>query len=79
MEIMGMSAQALNGMNRGMEQLQRAADDVSRVQSGQVPADTGDLVQPLVAQMEGARQVEAAVQVLDTDDKMLGSMLDVLA
>lgn len=79
MSIIGWSGQALNGIHRGMEQMQRAAEDIARIEPGNAGARSVDMTQPLVAQMEGARQVEASVKVLEADDRALGSMLDVRA
>jgi len=79
MAIIGFSGQALNGIQRGMEDLQRSAAEVGRVERSNVAPSTGELAQPLVAQMEAARQVEASAMVLQADDGVLGSLLDVRA
>jgi len=78
MAITPASGLALNGIQRGMEGLQRNAADIASADrlNG---TETRSIVEPLVGQIQNAAQVEASVKVLKTENDMLGALLDVKA
>ncbi|HSP00190.1 MAG TPA: hypothetical protein VLN90_01880 [Thioalkalivibrio sp.] len=78
MAITPASGFALNGIQRGMDGLQRNAADIASADrlNG---TETRSIVEPLVGQIQNATQVEASVKVLKTENDMLGALLDVKA
>lgn len=78
MAITPASGFALNGIQRGMEGLQRNAADIASADrlNG---TETRSVAEPLVGQIQNAAQVEASVKVLKTENDMLGALLDVKA
>ena len=78
MPITPASGHALNGIQRGMEGLQRSAVEIASADrmNGE---DVRSVAEPLVEQIQHATQVEASVKVLKTENDMLGSLLDVKA
>jgi hypothetical protein len=78
MDLGPASGAALTSIQRGMEALQRNAAKVAgaaRVDRNAV----GGLAKPLVEQAGIASQVEASAQVLRTEQRLLGGLLDVKA
>jgi hypothetical protein len=78
MAITPAGTSALTGIQRGMDGLQRTAAAIASTErmNGSV---TGGVAEPLVEQIQHAAQVEASVKVLQTENRMLGSLLDVKA
>jgi hypothetical protein len=78
MPITPASGQALTGIQRGLEGLQRNAAEIAG--GGRMDGEGQRSVsEPLVEQIRNAAQVEASVKVLQTENDMLGSLLDVKA
>ncbi|ACL71960.1 hypothetical protein [Thioalkalivibrio sulfidiphilus] len=69
---------ALNGIQRGMEGLQRNAADIASADRLNGEATTS-VVEPLVGQIQNSTQIEASVKVLQAENRMLGALLDVKA
>jgi hypothetical protein len=63
---------AVNGIKRGLDGLERNADEVARASKG----DGSDMVTPLVESKINQRQVEANVAMVKTMDEVLGTLLD---
>lgn len=76
MAITPASANALSGIQRGMEGLQRSASEIASAARMNGAPERG-LAEPLVEQIRSAAQVEASVQVLRTENDLLGSLLNV--
>jgi hypothetical protein len=77
MAITPAGTSALTGIQRGMDGLQRSAGEIANAAHAN-GSGTG-IAEPLVAQIQHASQVEASVRVLETENRMLGSLLDVKA
>ena len=78
MDLRPASGAALTSIQRGMEALQRNAAKIAG--AGRVNGDpVGGLAKPLVEQAGIASRVEASVQALRAEDRMLGALLDVKA
>ena len=63
---------SVTGIQRGLEGLNRNASSIAQAAKG----EGKDIVQPMVESKVNQRQVEANVEVLKTQDEMLGSLLD---
>jgi hypothetical protein len=72
MEINNGFNNALTGIRRGMEGLDRNAAEVASASAG----EGGDVVAPLVESRSNALQVEANTRVLRTLDEVLGTLID---
>lgn len=70
------SSGALNGIQRGIDGLQRNAAEIAGV-SGSNGSEVRSLTEPLVELRTNVQQVEASVQVLKAEDRALGALLDV--
>ena len=66
---------SIAGIQRGMEGLNRNAASIAQASKGQGE----DVIRPLVESGINKLHVEANVKVLQTQDKMLGSLLDEMA
>ncbi|MBE0509966.1 MAG: hypothetical protein K0A95_08315 [Chromatiales bacterium] len=66
---------AIQGINRGMDGLNRNAASIAQASTG----EGGDVVQPLVESKINKLQVEANVRMLQAQDQMIGSLLDEMA
>ncbi|MDH5785278.1 MAG: hypothetical protein OEZ16_06685 [Chromatiales bacterium] len=75
MEIKSALTHAVSGIQRGMEGLDRNADQIAKASTG----SGDDLVKPLVESHLNQLQVEANVEMLKTVDDTIGSLLDELA
>ena len=78
MAITPASGQALAGIQRGMQGLERNAAEIASADRMNGEPVHG-VAEPLVEQIQNAAQVEASVKVLKTENDMLGSLLDVKA
>ncbi len=63
---------SINGIKRGLDDLERNANEVARASGG----DGSDMVTPLVESKMNQRQVEANVAMVKTMDEVLGTLLD---
>ncbi len=63
---------AVNGIKRGLEGLERNADEVARASKG----EGSDVTTPLVESKMNQRQVETNVAMVKTMDEVLGTLLD---
>ena len=94
MEMSPLANSAMLGMQRGMEGLQRNAAEIASVgvnvqnsppvaENANNPMQTAeearDLATPVVEQIQNVNQVEGSAQVMQTEDRLLGSLLDVMA
>ena len=74
------AATAMTGINRGMDQMRQAAEDLARIEpmTDKIPG-TVTMIDPLVAMIIAQKQIQASTQVLDADQKMnqeIGRILD---
>ena len=72
MEVKSAYGSAISGIQRGMQGLDRNADEIAKASKG----EGGDLAKPLVESRMNQLQVEANVRVMKTLDDTLGSLLD---
>ena len=72
MEINNGFSNAVAGIRRGMEGLDRNSAEVAAASNG----DGADIVEPLVENKINKLQVEANVHVVRTLDEMLGTLID---
>lgn len=80
MAITPAGTSALTGIQRGLDGLQRTAAEIASTgRMNGSGSGTGVAAEALVAQIQHAHQVEASVRVLETENRMLGSLLDVKA
>ena len=94
MEMSPLANSAMLGMQRGMEGLQRNAAEIAganvNVQNSplggenvnnpmRTPEAARDFATPLVEQIQNVNQVQSSAQVMQTEDRVLGSLLDVMA
>lgn len=63
---------SINGIRRGLDDLERNANEVARASTG----DGSDMTTPLVESKMNQRQVEANVAMVKTMDEVLGTLLD---
>jgi hypothetical protein len=63
---------AVNGIKRGLDDLERNANEVARASKG----EGGDVATPLVESKMNQRQVETNVAMVKTTDEILGTLLD---
>ncbi|EHQ51084.1 MULTISPECIES: hypothetical protein [Ectothiorhodospira] len=78
MVITTASQSALSGIHAGMQGLRKNAAEIASAGQMDGTARRG-LTAPLVEQVQHANQVEAAVKVLQTEDRMLGALINVKA
>lgn len=67
------SGSALSGLHAGLQNLRGNAAEIAGTAVDPVGRD---LARPLVEQKTHARQVEASVEVLETEQRMLGTLID---
>ncbi len=72
MEITNAMGTAVNGVKRGLEDLERNAAEVAQASKG----DGADVAVPLVKSKLSQQQVEANVAMIKTMDEVLGTLLD---
>ena len=75
MEINSAFANAVSGIHRGVQGLERNADEIARASKG----EGGDIVEPLVESRINKLQAEASAKIVKTTDDTIGSLLDELA
>lgn len=61
----------------GMNRMNQSAEIIAR--QSMTDSAAGDVIQPLIDQQQGLYQVQAGVKVIQTSDKLLGSLFDALA
>lgn len=64
----------LNGINTGLQKLNRNASDIA---SADVIQSGTDVTHPLVDMISNKQQVQASAKVIETSNAMLGSILDI--
>lgn len=69
---------AMSGIAAATDRFERAASTIARANTG-LPGDDGDLVSPLVDEVEASQSLKANVTVARTADQMLGTLIDVIA
>lgn len=72
MEITNAMGTAVNGVKRGLEDLERNAAEVAQASKG----DGADVAVPLVKSKLSQQQVETNVAMIKTMDEVLGTLLD---
>jgi len=72
--ISSLSQSAVTGIQRG---LQQATDAASKIASADRGIDLADLATSLVDLKLGQQQVEASAKVLQVEDQLRGSLLDI--
>ncbi|MCW8917738.1 MAG: hypothetical protein OQL08_02860 [Gammaproteobacteria bacterium] len=75
MEVKTAFGSAISGMQRGMQGLERNADEIARASTG----EGRDIAQPLVESHINQLQVEASARMASTLDDTIGSLLDEMA
>ena len=65
---------ALLGIERGMQRLEKAAGEIASAN-----ADPTALTGPILDLLAGRQQVEASVEALETINETLGTLLDIKA
>ena len=75
MEITSAYSHAVNGIKRGMDGLDRNADEIAKASKG----DGADVVEPLVESRINKLQAEASAKMVKTIDDTIGSLLDEMA
>lgn len=75
MEVTSAFASAVSGIQRGMQGLDRNADEIARASTG----EGGNIVEPLLESRMNQLQVEASAKMVKTIDDTLGSLLDEMA
>ncbi len=78
MTISPVSQNALLGIERGMNGLERNAAEIASADQMNGEAKR-DVAAPLVESLQNTAQVESAVKVLQAEGRMLGALLDVKA
>ncbi|MBT8148848.1 MAG: flagellar biosynthesis protein FlgE [Pseudomonadales bacterium] len=71
-----------SGIQSGLEQAQRAAQDIARVGAGdadQQNSSLNSLVESSVDLLQAKNQVQASAQVVNAGDEMLGTIIDTIA
>ena len=73
----------LEGINRGLQGMQRNAEAITQMGSGpedQVDhANTGDLAKEMVEMKQNELQVKASANVIKSVDETIGTLLDIRA
>ena len=70
----------LQGVQRGLEGVEKAASEITRVGTLEDAArSTRDVIEPMVDLKLYERSVEASAQVVKVADEVLGTLLDTLA
>lgn len=68
----------LQGVQNGIRKVEQAADEIAS--SGTTESlDPADLATSLVDLKQGELQVKASAEVIETEDEVLGTLLDTLA
>ena len=75
MEINSAFANAVSGIQRGMQGMERNADEIARVSVG----EGENIIEPLVEGRSNKLQAEASARMLKSIDDTIGSLLDELA
>lgn len=78
MAISPTSGNALNGINRGLEGLRQNAAEIAGANKTRTDSPS-DLAEPLVGTLQNTSQVEASVKVLSAENRIIGTLLDVVA
>jgi len=68
----------VQGIQAGMQRLDTAAQRVAAGSTG-VPGEPGDLATQLVEQKLASQQVSSSVEIIETADDMIGSLLNITA
>jgi len=74
--ISSLSQSAVTGIQRGLQQATNAASNIATANRDISLPDLADFIVDLKL---GQKQVEASAKVLQTDDQLRGSLLDILA
>lgn len=75
-KITGLNQTALDGIQRGMRQLQEAAHEIATAPVER--AEPAELVKPLVEMLEAQRAIEASAIVLRRANDAIDSVLEAL-
>ncbi len=68
---------ALSGVQRGMNRLNQAANDIARSGTTDQKADVIDVTKGLVEAKQAENDVEASLFTIKVADTMVGSLLDI--
>ncbi|WP_428609579.1 hypothetical protein [Sedimenticola sp.] len=79
MAINSISDSALQGIQRGMQQMRRNAADIASANQLTSKAPTKDAVRALVELHQSSLQTSASIKAFKTADSLIGSLLDVKA
>lgn len=73
-------ATGVQGYQRGVAGVERSAQQIAGVSASQDPLEvTSDLAQPLVEMKVYEMSAKASAKVVETGEKMLGTLLDIKA
>lgn len=78
MDVTSASHSALQGIQRGLNGLEKAATEIASADQNNGTATRG-VAEPLVDQISARNQVEASVKVLKAEDEALGKLIDEIA
>lgn len=78
MNITSAAQSALQGIQRGMNGLEKTATEIASAEQANGTANRG-IAEPLVEQIGHRNQAEASAQVLKAQDETLGRLFDELA
>ncbi|GEM_PF-5197984 len=78
MKIDGSLSGGVQAFHRASESMAEAASDIAKATTNR-EASTTDFVKPLVSMQEAEVQAKAAAKLIDTEDEMIGSILNVSA
>ncbi|MCC8998697.1 MAG: hypothetical protein LM522_04245 [Candidatus Contendobacter sp.] len=80
--MIGSVSSGITVIQSGMNRMNQSAEIIARqsmTDSASPASAAGDVIQPLIDQQQGLYQVQAGVKVIQTSDKLLGSLFDALA
>lgn len=70
------SYSALQGIQRGMQRLNIAANEIARANTSNQNADVADISKALVEVKQAGTDIQASQFTIKVEDQMLGSLLD---
>jgi len=79
MVVNSLYSTGLQGIQRGMQGLNSNAESIAKIGMEDGPNDLGDVAKEIVGLKENEMQVKASTKVLQSADRVLGSLLDIHA
>lgn len=69
------SGAGMEGINRGYQLMNQAASRIAKVETSETP--TSDITKSAVELQQAKIQTQASAKVLETENRVIGSMLDI--